>query len=235
MRNGINKISVYGDSILKGAVTGTGSGHLFDVIEENSLNLAEKALGFELNNQSAFGSVISKAQRKLNGEIERGREADLAIIESGGNDCDYDWNVVCASPFEAHAPRVPLADFIRIVDEMVRVCRENKITPLVMTMPPIVADRWFAHICSGRSAENIMTVAKNGAADLYRHHEIYNMSLIKYCYQNNVQFIDMRLAMLETDDYSELMCADGIHPNRNGYKYMAAIWESELPKVRKEL
>lgn len=29
MENGINRISVYGDSILKGAVTGTDSGHPF--------------------------------------------------------------------------------------------------------------------------------------------------------------------------------------------------------------
>ena len=45
MENNIQKISVYGDSILKGAVTGTGSGHLFDIIEENSLALASRALG----------------------------------------------------------------------------------------------------------------------------------------------------------------------------------------------
>ena len=46
MQNGINKISVYGDSILKGAVTGLDSGHLFDIIEDTSLDLASRALGF---------------------------------------------------------------------------------------------------------------------------------------------------------------------------------------------
>lgn len=44
MVNGINKISVYGDSILKGAVTGTGSGNLFDVLEENGLSLLCKVI-----------------------------------------------------------------------------------------------------------------------------------------------------------------------------------------------
>ena len=88
MENGINKISVYGDSILKGAVTGTGSGNMFDIIAENSLSLASKKLGFELNNQSVFGNIITKAQRKLNKEIEKGTAGDAAIIESGGNDCD---------------------------------------------------------------------------------------------------------------------------------------------------
>ena len=100
MKNGINKISAYGDSILKGAVTGTDSGHLFDIIEDSSLVLASKALGFELNNQSVFGSIVSKTQRRLNRDIEKGIFSDLAIIESGGNDCDYDWTQVSSFPDE---------------------------------------------------------------------------------------------------------------------------------------
>ena len=93
MENNIQKISVYGDSILKGAVTGTGSGHLFDIIDENSLAIASRTLGFELNNQSVFGSIITKSQRRLAKDIEKGVVGDIAVIESGGNDCDYDWNV----------------------------------------------------------------------------------------------------------------------------------------------
>ena len=57
MKNNINSIAVFGDSILKGAVTGTDSGHLFDIIEDNSLSLAQKELGFELNNQSVLLSL----------------------------------------------------------------------------------------------------------------------------------------------------------------------------------
>ena len=115
MENGINKISAYGDSILKGAVTGTGSGHLFDIIEDSSLVLASKSMGFELNNNSVFGSVVSKTQRRLNRDLEKGIECDLAIIESGGNDCDYDWAFVSGTDpkdFGTLAPRTTLAEFI---------------------------------------------------------------------------------------------------------------------------
>lgn len=94
MNNGINKISVYGDSILKGAVTGTGSGHLFDIIEESSLVIACRNLNLELNNQSVFGSIVTKTQRRLKKDVEKGVVGDLAIIESGGNDCDYDWELL---------------------------------------------------------------------------------------------------------------------------------------------
>ncbi|MDE5898899.1 MAG: SGNH/GDSL hydrolase family protein [Treponemataceae bacterium] len=234
MENTISRISVWGDSILKGAVTGTGSGHLFDIVEDSSLAIASRKLGFELNNQSVFGSIITKSQRRMNRDLERGIECDLGIIESGGNDCDYDWTAVSENPDAVSEPRVPLSDFMRILDEMVQSLRAHKITPLVMTMPPLVPDRWFAHICANQNAENVQKFVRGVPDKLYRNHELYSLHIVKYCYEKGVQFVDMRMAMLEAPDYRELMCLDGIHPNEKGYQYMAEVWERDLPRVRKE-
>lgn len=234
MKNGINKISVYGDSILKGAVTGTDSGHLFDIIEDTSLDLASRTLGFELNNQSVFGSVVSKTQRRLKKDLEKGICGDLAIIESGGNDCDYDWTAVSATPDEEHQPRTTLNNFIHLIDEMVQAVRQAKITPVIMTMPPLVGEWWFNHICNGQNKEAILKVCKGDMFRPYLNHELYNTKLVEYAKKNNVQIVDMRTAMLEHPDYRSLMCKDGIHPNQDGYAYMAKVWERELPKLKKE-
>lgn len=234
MKNGINKISAYGDSILKGAVTGTDSGHLFDIIEDSSLVLASKALGFELNNQSVFGSIVSKTQRRLNRDIEKGIFSDLAIIESGGNDCDYDWTQVSASPDEKHLPRTTLEDFIQKISEMVDVCRKNKITPLIMTMPPLVRDRWYNHILHGQDENAVLKILNDNPDRLYQNHELYNISLVEYAFKNSVQIVDMRKEMLLSENYRNLMCLDGIHPNEKGYKFMSEIWIRELPEVQKE-
>ena len=234
MENNINSIAVFGDSILKGAVTGTESGHLFDIIENSSLNLAQQKLGFEMNNQSVFGNIITKAQRKLNKMIERGERFDLGIIESGGNDCDYDWAVVSEDITKEHSPRVTLEDYIRIIDEMVTLLRTNKITPLIMTMPPLVPDRWFNHISRDLNKENILKFLSNNPYKLYQNHELYNNALLKYSYEHNVQIVDMREAMLLHDNYRNLMCMDGIHPNEDGYRYMSEVWIRALPKVQRE-
>ena len=234
MKNGINKISAYGDSILKGAVTGTDSGHLFDIIEDSSLVLASKALGFELNNQSVFGSIVSKTQRRLNRDIEKGIFSDLAIIESGGNDCDYDWTHVSSSPDEKHLPRTTLEDFIQKISEMVDVCRKNKITPLIMTMPPLVRDRWYNHILHGQDENAVLKILNDNPDRLYQNHELYNISLVEYAFKNSVQIVDMRKEMLLSENYRNLMCLDGIHPNEKGYKFMSEIWIRELPEVHKE-
>lgn len=234
MNNSINTINVWGDSILKGAVTGY-SENRFDVLDDkNSLFLASQKLGFTLVNKSVFGNIINKAQRTLNHDMEKGVTCDLGIIESGGNDCDYDWSAVSADPDSPHNPRNTLSEFLRMTDEMVQTLRAHKITPLLMTMPPLVLDRWYTCITNGQNEANIKKFLHNDIFRLYSLHELYSMNIVKYAVTHSVQFVDMRMAMLETPDYKSLMCGDGIHPNVEGYAYMAQIWERELPKVKKE-
>ena len=227
-------IVVFGDSILKGVVTNPESDHIFDITENNSLALAQKELGFELDNRSIYGNIITKGQQKFNKWLEKGGTADICIIEFGGNDCDYDWAPINENPDAPHEPKVPLADYLRILDEMVKTCRQHKITPLLMTMPSLVADRWLETVSKGLDREKNLQFLGGDWSRLYRNHEIYNAHLVKYAYQNNVQFVDMRLALLETKDYRDYMCLDGIHPNEAGYKLMADLWVKELPQVRLE-
>ncbi len=234
MDNGIRKIAVYGDSILKGAVTGTGSGNLFDITDDDSLALASRALGFELTNRSVFGSTAAKTFRRLMHDLNSGTDAELAIIESGGNDCDYDWAPVSADPDAPHAMRTELAAFLRTMSAMAAECRKRRITPLVMTMPPLVTDRWFRHISRELNQAHILRFLGGDPETLYRNHARYNMHLVELCRRERIQTVDMRQAMLDAPDLPSLMCPDGIHPNEAGYRYMAAVWIRELPKVIRE-
>lgn len=230
----MKKIGVWGDSILKGAYTNPESDHLFDITEENSLAIASKNLGFELYNDSVFGSIITKTQRRLNRYFEKGNTCDIAILESGGNDCDYDWSLVSAAngDFSSVSPRVPLEDFLRIWDEMVNLCLEKGVKPVIMTMPPLVSDRWYDHICINQNKEEInLFLGENPADKLYRNHELYNTCLVEFCWKKGVKMVDMRKAMLSAPDFRQIMCLDGIHPNPDGYKYMAKIWEAELKNL----
>lgn len=59
------KLVVFGDSILKGVITIPGSNKLFDITENDSLTLAQKKLGFELDNRAIYGNITSKGFLKL--------------------------------------------------------------------------------------------------------------------------------------------------------------------------
>ena len=228
------KIIVIGDSILKGAVTGTDSGHLFDIIENSSLNLAQKVLGFEMDNQSVFGSVISKGQRKLNKMLERGETADFCIVEFCGNDSDYDWALVSENPNEAHQMRTPFEDYLRMYDEMIKTLREHKITPVIMISPALCAERWFNHITNGHNKENILNFLGGDIEKPFKNQKLYDDALVEYAKKNNVQTVNMREPMLATWHFDDLMCQDGIHPNEAGYRFMSEIWIKEIPNLKKE-
>lgn len=224
------KIVVFGDSILKGVVTTPGSERIFDICENDSLSLAQKKLGFELDNRSIYGNIITKGKQKFDKWLEKGGTADICIIEFGGNDCDYDWAPISEDPNTQAQQKVPLPQYLQLLKEMMTKCRENNITPLLMTMPALVPEYWIETISKNLNKENILQFLGGNIDKLYRNHEIYNTHLVRFAYENNVQIVDMRLALLESDDYKKLMCLDGIHPNENGYALMAQKWIEVLWK-----
>ncbi len=233
MENGISRVVVWGDSILKGILSG-GDSKRFEITDENSLKLAGEALGLEIINKSVFGSSLPKTRRTQEKSLNAGITADLAIIESGGNDADYDWEAVCQRPTEAHLQRCPIDEFVRLLDEMIKTCRNYKITPLMITLPPLVTEWWFNNICIGHDENTIRNFIRGDTGILYRNQELYSNTCAEYARVNCVQLIDMRSHFLRHPDYKSLMCKDGIHPNLEGYKFMAEIWKNELPKIKKE-
>lgn len=228
------KITVFGDSILKGVITRPESDKIFEITENDSLTLAQKELGFELDNRAVYGNIICKAQTKFTKWLEKGGSTDICIIEFGGNDCDYDWPPISENPDGTFLQKTPLQDYLRILDEMVKTCREHKFTPVLMTMPALVPETWVETISKGLNKENILKFIGGNCDKLYRNHEIYNTYLVKYAYENNVQIVDMRLALLESENYKKLMCLDGIHPNEDGYKLMSQVWIDFLKNIKLE-
>ena len=138
----VTSIIAWGDSILKGVVSG-GDSKRFDITEKDSLSQACAALGIELANKSVFGSWMTKTRRTQDRSLRNGASAQIGIIESGTNDSDYDWSAVSANPDAEHLQRCPLDEFSRLMEEAVSVARQNKITPVIMIPTPLVPEWWL--------------------------------------------------------------------------------------------
>ena len=151
----VTSIIAWGDSILKGVVSG-GDSKRFDITEKDSLSQACAALGIELANKSVFGSWMTKTRRTQDRSLRNGASAQIGIIESGTNDCDYDWGAVSANPDVEHLQRCPLDEFMRLMEEAVSVARQNKITPVIMIPTPLVPEWWLNNICIGNDAAAIV-------------------------------------------------------------------------------
>ena len=146
---------IYGDSLLKATVPDEQFRyhfHLPEVMERYSGRQTEVV------NRSKMGATVRKGQALLEHDLRRGMQADYALIAYGGNDSDFDWDAVQAHPQESHLPRTTLADFKEILLRMIRELRERGVQPVLMTLPPIDAQRYLDFLCrEGRSRERIMT------------------------------------------------------------------------------
>lgn len=229
------KLVVFGDSILKGVITIPNSDKLFDVTENDSLSLAQKELAFELDNRSIYGNITSKGLVKLQKFFEKGGEADFCIIEFGSNDCDYDWNIFKPGaelpPASEIKQKVPLAEYLENLKQMVELCRSNKVTPLMMGLIPYVCDDWFKTIIKGQNEAAILDFLGGNPEQLCKNQLIYKNAQADFVQKNNVQFLDPWTIF---EGHKELMCYDGIHPNEKGYVFLAQGWIHFLSHVKKE-
>ena len=256
----VTSIIAWGDSILKGVVSG-GDSKRFDITETDSLSQACAALGIELANKSVFGSWMTKTRRTQNRSLRNGASAQIGIIESGTNDSDYDWSAVSANPDAEHLQRCPLEEFERLMEEAVSVARQNKITPVIMIPTPLVPEWWFNNICIGNDEaaivrfiarkygldgecsqakeaatanEKCVQDQKVAAMRLYQNQALFSLKAAAIARALDVQIVDVRSEFLAHPNYKTLMCLDGVHPNQAGYDFMAEIWKRELPKLKVE-
>ena len=205
---------IYGDSLLKATMPDEQFRyhfHLPEVMERYSGRQTEVV------NRSKMGATIRKGQALLEHDLQRGMQADYALIAYGGNDSDFDWDAVQAHPQESHLPRTTLADFKEILLCMIRELRERGVQPVLMTLPPIDAQRYLDFLCrEGRSRERILDWLGD-TQRIYRHQELYSDTVARLAYETGTPLIGVREMFLDEKRLPKLIAADGIHMTMEGY------------------
>ena len=199
---------IYGDSLLKATMPDEQFRyhfHLPEVMERYSGRQTEVV------NRSKMGATVRKH------DLRRGMQADYALIAYGGNDSDFDWDAVQAHPQESHLPRTTLADFKEILLCMIRELRERGVQPVLMTLPPIDAQRYLDFLCrEGRSRERILDWLGD-TQRIYRHQELYSDTVARLAYETGTPLIGVREMFLDEKRLPKLIAADGIHMTMEGY------------------
>ena len=223
----------WGDSILKGVIS-NGDSKDFEITPNDSLSLFGNKLGIQITNKSIYGATIQKLWRTQQKNFRVGIAAEFGLIESGSNDCDFEWSEICERPDAPHSQKCPLEEFRKILEEMILDSRQNKITPIVITPPPLVTKWWFKNICLGLDEKIISDFLGGDKEKLFQSQELYSEAAKNIAQKLNAQIIDVRTEFLAQGDFEKLMCLDGIHPNEKGHEFMARIFEREFPRLKKE-
>ena len=76
---------------------------------------------------------------------------DVAFLECGGNDCDYNWKDISDAPDGEHLPHTPQEQFVDDYCTAIRAARDAGAKVAMTSLPPLEQERYFAHITKGLS------------------------------------------------------------------------------------
>jgi lysophospholipase L1-like esterase len=174
----------------------------------------------EIRNRAVFGSCVAKGEKQLEKDLKGTEIGSVALIEFGGNDCNFHWNEIAENPDAEHLPYTTLEKFLDTIEGMARSLKERGVRPVLMTLPPIDAHKYLSFI--GRDGTDCGNILKwlGDTNMIYRFHEMYSNAIAKLAFEKGYQLIDMRSSFLDKHNYSELISEDGIHPSEKGYDLM---------------
>lgn len=234
MRDGnmIKKVEIYGDSILKGIMLNKETGKYYFGTKDNIEKISND-FNVDIKNNAKFGCTITKGYHQLMKRLQSNTTCDAMILEYGGNDCDYDWAKIAATPNENFIPRTQINEFRQTYIKMIEALNSKNITPVLISLPPISAEKYINWICKdGINKESIMLWLKD-VQRIYRVQELYSSEIDSIAKEYNCAFIDIRKEFLKKENLNNYLCEDGIHPNEQGHKIIANTIRNFMKKSNK--
>lgn len=224
----MKKLMIYGDSILRG-VTFSEERMRHTLVEGNDFQNISR-LGYEVKNKSRMGATITQGLGIMDMTQDELCEGDFALLEYGGNDCDYDWGQISENPNGIFSPHTPEDKFTKEYSLAIEKIRQKGAVPILSTLVPVDAERYIKWISRNNSYENIMRWLGDTSM-LYRWQERYNrlVEAIARCF--GCPIVDLRELFLLSHNYKELISYDGIHPTKLGHSKIREALESTMRNV----
>ncbi len=213
-------IVVWGDSLAEGVVWDASRGR-YARVSPNAVQVVGEALGVGIENRAHFGYTAPKGRTLLSRDLEKGFSCDAAVIEFGGNDCNFDWAAIANDPNGTHLPATTPDVFEETLKEMVDDLRAAGIKPILTTLPPINAERYFRFLSGDRlNAANILQWLGD-VQQIYRFQEMYSLIVEKVARLCSVALLDLRRSCLAERAFTNfLLCADGLHLTPDGQRFV---------------
>jgi hypothetical protein len=214
----VQEVCLFGDSIARGVILDAEG--FYKPIKECFASLAARELGLGLINKARFGCTITKGREIIEHFLSRADSETrrLAFLEFGGNDCDFHWDQISAAPRAEHLPATTPGRFFQMYGEVIQELRDKGFRPILMTLPPLDAERYFAWFTRTGLDQKAILGWLGDVQFIYRWHESYSSAIWEIGETWQVPVADIRKVFLEQRDYSRFLCKDGIHPNAEGHQ-----------------
>lgn len=227
----MSEIYAFGDSVLKGIVL---ENEKYKVCKNRFSNICEDVLNVVIENKAKFGSTILIGEKSFEKNLSMldNPNVEYVVLEFGGNDCDFKWQEISDNPNIEHSPNIEVNEFVKMYTEIIQVIKSKNKKPVLLSLPPIDAQRYMNKISKNLNKENILKWMNNNIYFLTNWHERYNIEVFKLALNNNISIIDITSKFLEQKDYSLFLCEDGIHPNEEGHKIISEAIQEHITKKK---
>ena len=224
----MTEVCLFGDSISKGVVISENQARYSMTANSfaNLISAGESQL--KINNYSMFGCTVSKGECIIARHSKAVEACDLTVLEYGGNDSDHDWAQIAENPDAMHLPKTSLDDFRKKYTEILNRLMSLGKSIVLLNLPPIDEIKYFAWLSRGLNRENILKWLGGSERFIYDFHEGYSHTVTELAHTFKLPLIDIRSAFLQTPNYTNYLCDDGIHPNETGHHLMAEIISRSL-------
>lgn len=228
----MRKVWGFGDSILKGAVLSDGPVVKYALLPEGFLERGLLPRGVEVRNHARFGSTIVAGKKIFERHFTDIAVGDIVVLEFGGNDCDFPWAEIGADPLYPKRSFTTFGDFTEIYRHMIGILREHGAEPVMLSLPPLVPQRFFDFVTRDLSESGKANVLRwmCGSTDFIGNwHEQFNLEVLRLARELDVPLVDLTTPFLVRHDYFAFICRDGIHPNAEGHLLMAGALTAQWP------
>ena len=214
------RVVVWGDSLAKGVTWNeTRKRHAYS--RTTAVEIAASKLGIEILNRSKFGCTAPQGMELMERDVSEGITCDTAVIEFGGNDCNFNWAAVSDHPEEKHLPATPPEEYLESMRSIVRWLLAQNIRPVLMTLPPIDAERYFRYLVGDKLNPKHILKWLGDVQQIYRYQEMYSLLVEKVAREFSIHLIDLRRRCLENRGFiKKMICADGLHLTEEGQQFI---------------
>ena len=207
---------MFGDSLMRGVMP-----------DENWNYHSSDAIGFQGMQEQYNMKFVNYAMPTFTSErvkmwmkqtLANAPAPDIAFLECGGNDCDYDWKAIREGSCDyEHRHRVAPADFESNYTEMIHFLKDTGIQVVAVVAPPIPVDVYLGHLLESGVSREVMGKFVNSVQQMQDEFAEYGAIMKKAADENSCEVLDLSKRFLELDDMKECYSKDGMHPNENGY------------------
>lgn len=223
-------VNIYGDSIMRGTVID--DNHRYHTTISDLLRHLTGSFDILFKNKARFGITVTRGQQILEKDLRTGLACDYALLAFGGNDCSFNWAEVSANPQLEHQPATDPEEFGQRLLVMALQVKQGGATPILMTLPPLDAERHLDFISKGNDKKSILAWLGD-VQMIYRFHELYSSAIHRVAKTTHSLLVDVRAAFLDKHNIHQLVGQDGVHPSPAGYSLICQTFDDFITQRRK--